>query len=227
MKSLFRTLTLSLLAGLACMIMAGPAVAQTLYSNGPINGTVTGYGIYGGLMASDTFTLATDSHVTGFDFGAWVRQGDQPLTVDWSITSNHGGGTLFDQGTASLTNVFHNSYSAGGDSYTYDIYDAFATIDVNLAAGTYWLNLTNATDNTHPEDIYWDINAGVGCTGSDGGGADCPSLGYFNIAGTIPSESFNITGASGQGSVPEPGTLMLFGSGVIGLAGMVRRRLRP
>jgi hypothetical protein len=33
--------------------------------------------------------------------------------------------------------------------------------------------------------------------------------------------------SSGQGSTPEPGTFVLFGSGLVGIAGLVRRKLRP
>ena len=32
--------------------------------------------------------------------------------------------------------------------------------------------------------------------------------------------------SSGQGSTPEPGTFVLFGSGLVGIAGLVRRKLR-
>jgi hypothetical protein len=53
--------------------------------------------------------------------------------------------------------------------------------------------------------------------------------------GTIPSESFTVLGSEGStttststtttGTVPEPSSIMLFGSGILGLVGMLRRRL--
>jgi hypothetical protein len=44
--------------------------------------------------------------------------------------------------------------------------------------------------------------------------------GYFNGLTTISSGDTNIT------SVPEPGTLGLLGTGLVGLAGVVRRKLK-
>jgi hypothetical protein len=85
---------------------------------------------------------------------------------------------------------------------------------VNLDPGTYWLNLQNAFVN--PGDpAFWDENSG-------------PSQASENSVGTIPSESFTLLGTNGTsttGTVPEPGTVILFGSGILGLAGMLRRNL--
>ena len=84
---------------------------------------------------------------------------------------------------------------------------------VNLDAGTYWLNLDNAVVNTG-DPIYWDENSG-------------PSSASENSVGTIPSEAFTLEGGftTGSGSVPEPSSIMLFGSGILGLAGVLRRKL--
>jgi PEP-CTERM motif len=95
---------------------------------------------------------------------------------------------------------------------------------VNLAAGTYWLNLANAVVNDG-DPIYWDENSGVGGNG--------PSSASENSVGTIPSEAFTVLGTSSTsssssstgGTVPEPSSIMLFGSGILGLAGVLRRKL--
>ncbi len=46
-------------------------------------------------------------------------------------------------------------------------------------------------------------------------------------SGTIGSEAFTILGSSGTstGTKPEPGTLILFGSGILGLSARSRRKL--
>jgi PEP-CTERM motif len=222
MKTSLRTTLLSALAGLCLALNAGLAVGQVLYSNGPINGKGNAYDFDGGLAVSDTFALAGKSNITGFDLGVWVVQGDTPLTANWSITSNAFGGTVYASGISSFTNVFHNSWTQGQLSTVWNVYDSFVSLSMNVGAGTYWLNVTNGT-SSHERGMFWDINSGVGCEGSDGQGADCPSLAQFNLAGPIDSESFTIIGTQ---ATPEPGTLALLGTGVLGLSGYLRRRLR-
>ncbi len=223
MKTLLRHSGLALPAGLLLIWMSAyPLAAQILYSNGPIlGGDNSAVEFVGDLAVSDTFTLSGNSKMTGFDFGVWVLQGDTPLTVDWSITSKAQGGKSYASGVANLTNVFHNSWTEGHDAYTWNIYDSFASTNVSLGAGTYWLNLTNGV-SSEQSGMYWDINKGQGCGGSDGNGANCPSLAYFNLVGKYDSEAFNISGGP---QTPEPGSLALFGSGILGLGGLLRRRL--
>ena len=73
------------------------------------------------------------------------------------------------------------------------------------------------------DPVYWDENSG-------------PSSASENSVGTIPSEAFtsprrrqqqqhiDVTVTTG-GTVPEPTNIMLFGSGILGLVGWLRRKL--
>jgi hypothetical protein len=69
------------------------------------------------------------------------------------------------------------------------------------------------------DPIYWDENSG-------------PSSASENEVGTIPSESFTLLGSSSTGtttttgtdSVPELGSIVLFASGVLSVAGALRRK---
>ena len=57
--------------------------------------------------------------------------------------------------------------------------------------------------------IYWDENSG-------------PSTAYENTVGSIPSEAFTLTEHVCCGPVPEPSSIILFGSGILGLVGALR-----
>ncbi len=219
MKARIASLTILFLT-----LAAVAASAQVLYDNGPINGTVDAWTINFGYIVSDTFTLLSNSTVGGFDFGVWEFPGDTLTSVDWSFTSMENGGTPYASGTASGKNLTDKFVSS--NQYGYNIDEiSVSGLNVGLNAGTYWLNLQNAKVPSG-DPVYWDENAGAGCGGDDGKGGNCPSQPSENAVGTILSESFDITGSSsGSGSTPEPSSFLLFGSGILGLAGVLRRKL--
>ena len=203
-----RIASLSLLA--LCLAVV-PAVAQnTVYDNGPINGTTDGWTINNGFVVSDTFTTSGGT-VNGLVFGAWTFPGDVLQTAEVTITSAEFGGTVYTDQVVSFTQS-----GCSGNQYGYNVCTetgAFGS-GVNLAGGTYWLNLQNAVVNTG-DPIYWDENSG-------------PSQASENSVGTIPSEAFTVLGGTTttpSGSTPEPSSIMLFGSGILGLAGVLRRKL--
>ena len=207
---------------LFCLAFMASSSAQVLYDDGPINGTVDAYTINFGFVVSDTITLAQRATVGGFDLGVWEFPGDQALTVDWSISAESFGGTLYGMGTASVTDTFISV-----NQYGYDIDKLSSTFSgPTLNAGTYWLNLQNAvTKQGNP--LYWDENNGVGCKGDDGMGGGCPSEACENSCldgSDTPPESFDILGTS-VGQTPEPSSLVLLGSGILGVAGRVRHKL--
>ena len=195
-----------------CLALAViPASAQTLYSNGPINGTTDAWTINFGYIVSDTFALTAEFNtVTGFDFGVWEFPGDVLSSVDWSITSGENGGNVYGSGTASGVNLTDTFISS--NQYAYNIDSISVTgLNVSLEPGTYWLNLQNATVPSG-DPVYWDENSGA-------------SQASESAVGSIPSEAFDIIGTSFNEGTPEPSSIMLFGSGILGLAGVLRRKL--
>jgi hypothetical protein len=206
-----RFVSLSLLA-LSLAIV--PAAAQTdLYDNGPINGTTSGWNIANGFTVSDTFTLSTSSTLTGLSFGIWLFPGDVLQGVGVQITSSEFGGTTY---TSQMVNLTSSGCSLNQFGYNVCTESGTFGTGVNLAAGTYWLNLDNGVLPDDP--AYWDENSG-------------PSSASENTVGTIPSESFTLVGSSTSSSTssgsssPEPSSIMLFASGVLGVAGVLRRKL--
>jgi hypothetical protein len=202
-------LRIVLLSLVVLCVAALPVMAQqTLYTNGPINGTTDSWTINFGFVVSDTFTLSSASTVEQLMFGSFSFPGDVLQTAEVQITSAEFGGTTYTDQVVSFTqsDCHANQYGFNTCTQTGNL------SPVNLAAGTYWLNLDNAVVQTG-DPIYWDENSG-------------PSLASENSVGTIPSESFTLLGtASGGTSVPEPSSIMLFGSGFLGLAGLLRRKL--
>ena len=206
------------IASLAILCLALAAVpAWAGYDNGPINGTTDAWTINFGYIVSDTFT-GDGSAVSGFAFGVWEFPGDTMSSVDWSITSGENSGTVYGSGTANGANLTDKFIST--NQYGYDI-DAITVSGLNVSTTsgtTYWLNLQNASVPSG-DPVYWDENSGAGCKGSG-----CPSQASESAVGTIASEAFTIN-SGGSGTTPEPSSIMLFGSGVLGLAGVLRRKL--
>jgi hypothetical protein len=204
-------LRIASLSLLALCLVALPAMADTVYDNGPINGTTDAWTINFGFVVSDTFTVGGGgATVNGLAFGAWLFPGDVLQSAEVSITDSEFGGTTFFDGVVNFTQS-----GCVGNQYGFNVCTETGSFtDTNLAAGTYWLNLQNASVNTG-DPIYWDENSG-------------PSQASENSVGTIPSEAFTLTGGTtttSSGTVPEPSSIMLFGSGILGLAGVLRRKL--
>jgi PEP-CTERM motif len=201
-----------------CLVLATvPAWAQWSYDNGPINGNTDAWTINFGYIVSDTY-IAGGSNVTGFSFGVWEFPGDTLTSVDWSITSGENTGTVFGSGTASGANLTDKFVSTNTFGFNVDTISVSGLNVPELSGTLYWLNLQNAAVPSG-DPVYWDENSGAGC-----GGAGCPSQASESSVGTIASEAFTISG-SGTGTTPEPSSIMLFGSGILGLAGVLRRKL--
>jgi len=200
-----------------CFFVALTASAQTLYENGPINGETDAWTINFGFVVPDSFTISTGSStITGLSFGAWLSPGDLLQSVEVAITSEPlGGTTYFDQ---------HVSFTQSGcfvNNYGFDVCTETGSFNgPTLNDGTYWVNLENAVSSMG-NPVYWDENSGIGCH-SPG----CPSQAGGGL-GSIPSEAFSILGtSSGTGTVPEPGSLLLFAGGLLASAGLFRRRMQ-
>jgi PEP-CTERM motif-containing protein len=211
-----RIASLSVLA-LWLTLAAVPAMAQVVYSNGPTNGNTDAWTVNFGFIVSDTFnTNSPDTLITGVNFATWMFPGDTLSNAEISITSSENGGTSYFDSPVNFTQS-----GCVGNQYGYNVCnEASQALDINLAAtGTYWLNIQNASVASG-DPVYWDENSG-------------PSSASENTVGTIPSESFTVLGTQSTtttsttttGTTPEPSSILLLGSGILGLAGVLRRKL--
>jgi hypothetical protein len=199
-----------LILGLIGAAAAVPAYADsTLYSNpGPGTYTVNGWGV----PTSDSFTLLQDSTVTGANLTVWFNAGDSPANVTWQIDSsftNFDSSTLLESGTSDAVSPTLVATAYGDPIYQFSI----AIPSLALSAGTYWLELDN---------IGSTLGNGVGWDESDGS-----SLAWNGEDGINPigSETFQILGNEGPIVTPEPSSFLLLGSSLLGLAGLVKRKL--
>jgi hypothetical protein len=222
---------IALLTILCLALAAVPAFAQDwFYDNGPINGTTDAWAINFGYVVSDSFfTNAQIAEVSGFQFGVWEFPGDVLSSVDWTITGSENAPCPSDlclgSGTASGANLTDQFISTNRYGYDVDLISVSGLRVLASSGVNEWLNLANASvPSGNP--VYWDENSGAGC-----GGDNCPSSASESAVGTIAGEAFTIGGpecGAGRpscGTTPEPGSILLFGSGILGLVGVIRRKL--
>ena len=215
-----RIASLALFTFVCLLLTAAPAMADTLYNNGAYNGTVDAWTINFGFSVSDSFTCGgpdgcpvADFHMVNWNIPGFVTTGAEIQFGSSSFGNNYGDLTLAPSGSTDL-----GSNQFGYELWQYD----FTFASVIVPNGTSWVTLSNATDSGG-NPVYWDENSG-------------PSSAYENSVGSIPSEAFTLTGCEccsrADGSspdcgppVPEPSSMMLFGSGIFAVVGVLRRKL--
>ncbi len=204
----------SFAVGLSALLVAQAAHADVIYDNGGPNqangNEMTEW------IQTDNFTLAANDTITGVTF--WDLEGAPGYqgSITWIIYADNSGtpGTQLATGNTSLAQVATGNSFAGLTEFQ----DTFALSFDALGGTTYWLGLHNGPlTTTDRDDMYWENTSG----------GNAPTGHEFNLQSGGPwndngnEHAFQLTDGA---SAPEPGTLLLLGSGLTGVA-LFRRRV--
>jgi len=209
-----------LLAALFALVVSAAAFADTtLYTQGYDNsGTLNasqndtnsgGFGNFATVYDNWNINPGGLYTVNEVKFTGGYFNGNPGGITGWTVN------VYFDNGSGQPGTLQHTAHISGnggetllgGNIYTYDISGLGFQELSNIP---YWLSVV--PDLGFPPQ--WGLATG---TGGDGVGYQD----YFGQRIQIGDSAFTLIGTS----VPEPGTLVMLGTGVLGLAGAIRRKL--
>jgi len=175
--------------------------------------TVSGTGSIGtSFTSANEFQVTTSGSVAQIDIGIGLVEGVNSFYVDIDANNNGTPGSVL----ASFTGL--------SSSTTFGQCCGLVTISgisgLNLSTGTdYWMVIGPTTTSATTWEAWNFSNSATGTDEYSTNGGQS-----WNSNGTQPQGAFDIIG--GTSSTPEPTSLLLFGTGVLGVIGAFRRKIK-
>jgi hypothetical protein len=230
-----------LVALAATLALSGPAKADSFTLSGPATFSGQGFGTLINLLtlqanggeagavaptnASNLGSLGTCSVHSGIELCGDAQNTSNVVTAadlaSIGITSSSGFGLLYNE---SQQGSDPNTYLYPTDPFTVYFYDSDGNLLFSASYG-------GTNDPFTP--IYTQGQGGSGylfvLNGTDFG-SNFADIAYIGMSGTIGNsndgpDDWSVVNPNQATPIPEPGSLMLFGTGLLGMAGFVRRKL--
>lgn len=174
------------------------------------------------IRVADDFTISpgdiiTDFHATVLEDDAWSPGTDLELTI-YDDSGSQPGNMVTQVVTTNWTSTPTGGNFFGRDAYTYSV----DGLNISLPGSSYWIGFRNPLGLGANTNWWLTSNGGPHGASSSTGYVSIDAGLIWTPEGTTWHHAFEITGRPGN-PIPEPTTMLLFGSGLIGLTGFRRR----
>ncbi len=208
-----------------CLALCTTAFAGVIYDDGPIDGNTNALFIDGpggafGETISDGYVASGSGTPGVLNFGEWVAPGSTPTGVSWAL-----GTTSFASDLGRGSGVAGSTF-LGSNPFGFDVYNTQVNLTgaaMQTAGNTYYLTLNGATDSLGGSDA-WDINNGAAACFFENPAGSGP-CGFPGESFTVVANTITCGTGPNCGLPAEPSSILLFGSGILGLVGVLRRKL--